>query len=63
MTFVATGLSGFAPLGHGIQMFGWGQMLKQSGLPYYLAEGGLLAFGAFLYAVSLPVTKVKGSLA
>ncbi len=51
MTFVGTGLSGLAPLGHGIQMFGLPQMMKQSGMPYYLAEGGFLVFGAFLYAV------------
>ncbi len=51
LTFVGTGLSGLAPLGHGIYMFGFSQMLKQSGLPYYLAEGALFCLGAFLYAV------------
>ncbi|KAK0609222.1 hemolysin-III related-domain-containing protein [Bombardia bombarda] len=40
MCFVGTGLSGFAPLAHGIYLFGWSQMMKQSGMPYYLAEGG-----------------------
>lgn len=52
LTFVVTGLTGFAPLAHGIQMFGFGQMVKQSGLPYYLGEGGLLVLGAFIYVVS-----------
>lgn len=33
-------------------MFGFVQMLKQSGMPYYLAEGALLGLGAFIYAVS-----------
>jgi len=56
MTFVGTGLSGLAPLGHGIQMFGFVQMLKQSEMPYYLAEGGLLGLGVFLYAVRLPLS-------
>lgn len=51
MTFVATGLSGFAPLGHGIQMFGFSQMVKQSGMPFYLAEGVLLGIGALVYTV------------
>jgi adiponectin receptor len=51
MTFVVTGLSGFAPLGHGIQIFGLAQMMKQSGMPYYLAEGAILSLGALVYAV------------
>lgn len=46
-------MSGFAPLAHGIYLFGWSQMLKQSGMPYYLAEGGFLCLGALVYAVSL----------
>ncbi len=49
----ATGLSGFAPLAHGIQQFGFVQMIRQSGLPYYLGEGVLLGLGAVVYAVSL----------
>jgi adiponectin receptor len=52
MTFVATGLSGVAPIAHGICLFGWTGMARQSGLPYYLAEGGLLILGAVVYAVS-----------
>lgn len=50
--FVGTGMSGFAPLAHGIYLFGLPQMLKQSGMPYYLVEGGLLCLGALVYAVS-----------
>lgn len=52
LAFVGTGLSGFAPLIHGIVMFGWAQMMKQSGLPYYLAEAGCLLLGALIYVVS-----------
>lgn len=55
LTFVATGLSGFAPLIHGIKMFGISQMTRQSGMPYYLVEGGFLLLGALIYAVSLQV--------
>ncbi len=54
ITFVFTGLSGFAPLLHGIQWFGLKQMNKQSGLPYYLVEGQLLFMGAFPYATRVP---------
>ncbi|KAF2967456.1 hypothetical protein GQX73_g6077 [Xylaria multiplex] len=53
VVFVVTGLSGFAPIIHGIHMFGFAQMVKQSGLPYYFAEGGLFLIGAVTYAVSL----------
>jgi adiponectin receptor len=53
LAFVGTGLSGFAPLIHGIKMFGFSQMMKQSGMPYYLIEGGFLLLGALVYVVSL----------
>ena len=33
-------------------MFGFTQMLKQSGMPYYLVEGAFLCLGASIYAVS-----------
>lgn len=51
-TFVVTGLSGLAPLAHGIKLFGFSQMMKQSGMPYYLAEGLVLLLGALFYTVS-----------
>ncbi|GAP90837.1 putative mPR-like GPCR protein [Rosellinia necatrix] len=54
VVFVVTGLSGFAPIIHGIHMFGFTQMAKQSGLPYYLAEGGLFLIGAITYACRFP---------
>lgn len=53
LAFVGTGLSGFAPLIHGVKMFGLSQMMKQSGMPYYLVEGGFLLLGAFIYVVRL----------
>lgn len=38
-----------------IYLFGFSQMMKQSGMPYYLAEGGFLCLGAMVYAVrSIP---------
>lgn len=30
-------------------------MMKQSGMPYYLIEGGFLLLGALIYAVSLHI--------
>ncbi|KAI1773073.1 mPR-like GPCR protein [Hypoxylon cercidicola] len=54
LTFVCTGLSGLAPIIHGIFMFGFKQMMKQSGLPYYFAEGGLFLVGATVYATRFP---------
>ncbi|KAI1339675.1 adiponectin receptor protein 1 [Xylariaceae sp. FL0016] len=54
LTFVCMGLSGIAPVIHGIKMFGFAQMIKQSGLPYYLAEGGLFLLGAVVYVVRFP---------
>ncbi|KAL8732763.1 MAG: hypothetical protein Q9166_002544 [cf. Caloplaca sp. 2 TL-2023] len=53
-TFVFTGLSGFAPLVHGIQLFGVKQMNRQSGMPFYLLEGLLLIIGALFYATRIP---------
>ena len=58
VTFVVTGLSGFAPLIHGIKMFGISQMMKQSGMPYYLIEGGFLLLGALIYTVSLYISRI-----
>ncbi|KAL9037778.1 MAG: hypothetical protein Q9180_003531 [Flavoplaca navasiana] len=53
-TFVFTGLSGFAPLVHGIKLYGIPQMNRQSGMPYYLLEGLLLIIGAFFYGTRIP---------
>lgn len=53
LVFIGMGLSGFAPLFHGIKMFGWLQMIKQSGMFYYLIEGAILLLGALFYIVSV----------
>ncbi|KAI6080968.1 mPR-like GPCR protein [Hypoxylon rubiginosum] len=60
LTFVATGATGFAPLIHGIKIFGWSQMVKQSGLPYYLVEGGFLLLGTLFYATKFPESRYPG---
>ncbi|KAF2994304.1 hypothetical protein E8E14_002168 [Neopestalotiopsis sp. 37M] len=54
LTLVCTGLSGIAPIAHGIYKFGFPQMALQSGLPYYLVEGGLFLLGALVYATRFP---------
>ncbi|KAI6082615.1 mPR-like GPCR protein [Hypoxylon rubiginosum] len=54
LTFVCTGLSGLAPIIHEIYMFGFDQTMKQSGLPYYFAEGGLFLAGAVVYGTRFP---------
>lgn len=51
-TFVCTALSGFVPLIHGCALFGISHMIKQSGMPYYLAEGLILIIGVIFYAES-----------
>ncbi|UKZ79331.1 hypothetical protein TrVFT333_007081 [Trichoderma virens FT-333] len=60
LAFVGTGLSGFAPLIHGIKMFGFSQMMKQSGMPYYLIEGGFLLLGALVYVTKFPESRFPG---
>lgn len=62
MTFVATGLTAIAPLAHGICYFGWKAMVRQSGLPYYLAEGACLVLGAVIYAVSWALAAIARSI-
>ncbi|KUJ14220.1 hemolysin-III family protein [Mollisia scopiformis] len=54
-TFVGTGLSGLAPLAHGVKIFGFSQMGKQSGMAYYVGEGLLLMLGALFYTVSIEI--------
>ncbi|KAL7946831.1 mPR-typeG-protein-coupled receptor [Trichoderma barbatum] len=60
LAFVGTGLSGFAPLIHGVKMFGFSQMMKQSGMPYYLIEGGFLMLGALIYVTKFPESRYPG---
>ncbi|KAI1082455.1 mPR-like GPCR protein [Whalleya microplaca] len=61
LTFVCTGLSGLAPIVHGICLFGFARMMRQSGLPYYLAEGGLFLLGAVVYATRFPESMSPGT--
>lgn len=60
--FVATGLSGFAPIGHGLLMYGWDVMWERSGMPWWFAEGAAYTMGVFFFASRFPesVTKWRG---
>ncbi|EEY14726.1 adiponectin receptor protein [Verticillium alfalfae VaMs.102] len=53
-TFVATGLSGFAPIIHAATMFPYAQLDKQAGIRYYYLEGVFLLIGAYAYAIHYP---------
>lgn len=53
-TFVATGLSAFAPIVHAASIFPYAQLDKQAGLRYYYVEGLLILFGVVFYAVRRP---------
>jgi len=50
--FVATGLSGLAPLIHGLIVFGPSQMMTKA-FPYTLVKAACLLSGTAFYAVSL----------
>ncbi|KAJ5287856.1 hemolysin-III channel protein Izh2, partial [Penicillium angulare] len=57
--FIATGLSGIAPLVHGVRVFGFMQM-RQFGMTFYLVEGLILIIGAAIYTVCLFVCLLQG---
>ncbi|VTO85638.1 unnamed protein product [Fusarium graminearum] len=58
LSFVAAGMSGVAPLIHGISVFGMAQTIKKV-LPYALVKAACLVSGTFLYAVSFPVLQTR----
>lgn len=55
LTFVATGLSGLAPLVHGLNVFGMSGMMRKA-FPYTLAKAGCLLSGTTFYTVSPPIS-------
>jgi len=57
-SFIATGLSAFAPIVHAAAIFPYSQLDKQAGLQYYYIEGALVILGAVHFAVSgfIPIT-------
>ena len=49
--FVITGLSGIAPVVHGVYLYGTEEMNKSVGLWWVILQGVLYVSGAFFYAV------------
>ncbi|KAK0668459.1 mPR-like GPCR protein [Cercophora samala] len=54
MSFVATGLSAFAPIIHAASIFPYPQLDKQAGLRYYYAEGLIVLLGVVFYITRFP---------
>jgi adiponectin receptor len=52
--FILTALSGFAPIIHGLCMYGWNEMWIRSGMPYWLLEGAIYGIGAFFFVTRIP---------
>ena len=61
-SFIATALTGFAPIFHGVYIHGFEKSMVQSGMPYYFAEGFLFLLDAAFYMVSKGYSKVNNSL-
>ncbi|PSN67548.1 hemolysin-III family protein [Corynespora cassiicola Philippines] len=59
LMFVATGLSGVAPLIHGLNVFGMSQMMQKA-FPYTLAKAGCLLSGTSFYATRFPESRYPG---
>ena len=52
--FILTSLSGFAPVTHGLVIYGWDVMWVRSGMPYWFFEGAIYGLGAFFFATRIP---------
>lgn len=52
--FISTALSGFAPIIHGLLLYGWNEMWVRSGMPYWFLEGIFYLIGAFFFVTRLP---------
>ncbi|KAK3903968.1 HlyIII-domain-containing protein [Staphylotrichum tortipilum] len=59
-TFVATGLSAFAPIVHAASIFPYQQLDQQAGLRYYYLEGVILIAGAVVYITRFPEARRPG---
>ncbi|KAL4971431.1 hemolysin-III family protein [Aspergillus desertorum] len=59
LLFVATGLTGVAPLIHGLNVFGMSQMMRKA-FPYTLAKAGCLLSGTSFYATRFPESQYPG---
>ncbi|KAI1133212.1 hemolysin-III family protein [Nemania abortiva] len=60
LMFVATSLSGVAPLIHGVNVFGISQMTRKA-FPYTLVKAGYLPSGTSFYATRFPESRYPGN--
>jgi adiponectin receptor len=62
LAFVATALSGFAPIIHGLLKYGWTVMWERSGMPWWFAEGAAYGIGVCFFTSRFPesVSRWKG---
>src|ERR1700733_5840699 len=60
IVFVSTGLSGFAPVIHGVLIYGFDRAWRQTRMPYYLLEGAIFILGATFYAFRFPESVKPG---
>lgn len=60
LAFILTALSGFAPIGHGLYLYGWNMMWERSGMPYWLLEGVVYGVGAAMFATRFPESRWPG---
>jgi adiponectin receptor len=58
--FVATALSGFAPIANGLWLYGWEEMWVRSGMSFWLLEGICYGIGAFFFATRIPESILPG---
>ncbi|KAK4187426.1 HlyIII-domain-containing protein [Podospora australis] len=54
ISFVATGLSAFAPIIHAASIFPYAQLDKQAGLRFYYIEGAIVLIGVVFYISRFP---------
>lgn len=52
--FLATALTGFAPIAHGLYLYGWQDMWTRSGMPYYFLEGIVYCTGLVFFISHFP---------
>jgi adiponectin receptor len=59
--FVLMGLSGVAPVLHGLKLYGMEQLRKTIGLDFVVLQGALYILGAAIYAARFPERLKPGS--
>lgn len=58
--FIATALTGFAPITHGLYLYGWDYMWVRSGMPFWFLEGLIYLIGAVFFITRFPESAWPG---